>query len=207
MAVQPAMPDLADAPEIDADQRVVLNGVTWEQYEALLALFGDDQPGIRVSYLEGSLEIMSPSRRHEGIKSLMARLVEAYVLAADLPVNSLGSATFRQRAHERGVEPDECWFLGDDEGKDVPDIAFEVIITSGGLDRLSLYAGLGVPEVWFWRRGQILIYRLAGAAYERCPRSEALPGLDVAGLARFVERRNQTEAVKAFLASLRDTPS
>lgn len=206
MAVQPAALHQADAPDIDAEQRVVLNGVTWEQYEALLALFGDDQPGIRVSYLEGALEIMSPSKRHERIKSLMARLVEAYALAADLPVNSLGSATFRSVARGRGVEPDECWFLGDDEAREVPDIAFEVIITSGGLDRLSLYAGLGVPEVWFWRRGEVLIYRLAGTAYERRERSEALPGLDVAGLARFLERPNQTEAVKAFLASLRPAP-
>ena len=146
----------SEAPP-DVDQRIVLRGVTWEQYEALLALFGDDPPGIRMAYLEGALEIMSPSRKHETIKKMVARLVELYALERGISLNGLGSTTFRRAAQERGVEPDECYCVGED--KEFPDIAFEVVLTSGGVNRLAIYAGLGVAEVWLWRTGAFEIYR------------------------------------------------
>src|SRR5262245_56102458 len=92
----------------DGDQIVVLSGVTWQQYETLLALFGDDHPGIRMAYLDGSLDIMSPSRKHEKDKKVSARLIELYAVLTDIDVTGLGSTTFRKRAKERGLEPDEC---------------------------------------------------------------------------------------------------
>lgn len=193
--------DTADVPASDVDQRIVLTGVTWEQYEALLDLFGDDPPGIRMAYLEGTLEIMSPSRRHERVKTMLARLVEAYALERGIPLNGLGSTTFRAKAKERGVEPDECYCVG--EEKEFPDVAFEVIVTSGGIDRLAIYQGLGVPEVWLWRRGAFELYRLTPSGYERRARSEFLPALDFARLAELVERPDQTAAIRSFLDELR----
>ena len=165
----------SEAPP-DLDQRIVLRGVTWEQYEALLALFGDDPPGIRMAYLEGALEIMSPSRRHETIKKMVARLVELYALERGISLTGLGSTTFRRAAKERGVEPDECYCVGDD--KEFPDIAFEVVLTSGGVNRLAIYAGLGVAEVWLWRNGNFEIYRLGPTGCERRERSGLLPDLN-----------------------------
>jgi Uma2 family endonuclease len=136
--------------EGDADERVVLRGISWARYGALLGFLGDEFPGVRVTYLEGALELMSPSRSHESIKTMFARLVEAYAVEAGVDLNGYGSTTFRKRAQQRGVEPDECHSLGP-MGK-VPDIAFEVVWTSGGIDELAVYAGLGVPEVWLWGR-------------------------------------------------------
>ena len=190
----------SEAPP-DLDQRIVLRGVTWEQYEALLALFGDDPPGIRMSYLEGALEIMSPSRKHETIKKMVARLVELYALERGIALTGLGSTTFRRAAKERGVEPDECYCVGED--KEFPDIAFEVVLTSGGVNRLAIYAGLGVAEVWLWRNGIFEIHRLAPAGYERRERSELLPELDFAQLVPLVEMPDQTRALQAFRDTLR----
>ena len=135
----------SEAPP-DLDQRIVLRDVSWEQYEALLALFGDDPPGIRMAYLEGALEIMSPSRKHETIKTVVGRLIEFYALERGISLTGLGSTTFRHAAKEQGIEPDECYCVGED--KEFPDIAFEVVLTSGGgVNRLAIYAGLGVAEV------------------------------------------------------------
>jgi Uma2 family endonuclease len=203
MCARAIEPDVADVASADADQRIVLRNVTWAQYEALIAMFGDDQPGVRVSYLEGTLELMSPGRRHELIKKALARLVEAYAVERNVPLTGLGQATFRKAAKERGVEPDECWFLGDHEGRDAPDIAFEVVITTSAVDRLALYAGLAVPEVWFWRPGRFSIHRLTGHAYERRSHSEFLPGLDFTLIATLVERRDQTAAVREYVTALR----
>lgn len=196
--------DATETPPTDLDQRVVLTGVTWEQYEALLELFGDDPPGIRMAYLEGELELMSPTRKHERVKKILARLLELYALERDIALTALGSTTFRRMATERGIEPDECYCIG--EEKDFPDIAVEVTVTSGGVNRLSIYAGLGVPEVWFWRDGAFLLSRLTASGYERRDRSELLPELDFTQLARFIEMPDQTQAVRAFRDTLRRSP-
>ncbi len=189
-----------NAPD-DVDQRVILTAVTWEQYEALLGLFGDDQAGVRVAYLEGDLEIMSPSRKHERIKTTVARLVELYALERDIPLTGLGSTTFREAAKERGVEPDECYCVGRE--KELPDIAFEVILTSGGINKLAIYEGLGIPEVWFWRAGAFHVYGLGSDGYRRRDRSDLLPDLDFGRLASLAELPDQARAVRAFRDFLR----
>ena len=185
----------------DLDQRIVLRDVSWEQYEALLALFGDDPPGIRMAYLDGALEIMSPSRKHETIKTVVSRLIELYALERGISLTGLGSTTFRHAAKEQGIEPDECYCVGED--KEFPDIAFEVVLTSGGVNRLAIYAGLGVAEVWFWRNGIFEIYQLGPTGYERREGSGLLPELDFAQLVSLVEMQDQTRALQTFRDALR----
>ena len=136
-------------------------------------------------YLEGTLEIMSPSPEQEVDKTSIARLIEIYALERDIDLTGYGSTTFRKPAQERGLEPDECYCFG--QLKEFPDIALEVIVSSGGIDKLSIYQGLAVPEVWFWRNQQFSIYRLRNQGYEAIERSEFLPDLDFSVLAQFVK--------------------
>ena len=195
-----ARPPEGAAPEA-ADERFTIRGVSFAQYEALRDMF-DDRPGLRMTYLEGVLELMSPSPEHERIKTLVARLIELYALERNVDLDGYGSATFRKADKERGVEPDECYCIG--EMKDErPDIAFEVVLTSGGLDKLAVYAGLGVPEVWFWKAKRFEIFRLGPAGYEPCDRSDLLPGLDFTMLAEFVGAQHQAQAVRAYRDRLR----
>jgi Uma2 family endonuclease len=184
-----------------ADQRVILHGVPWSHYEVLLALRGD-APVPRLTYLSGELELMSPSQDHERIKTLIARLLEAYALAKALPLNGFGSWTLRNAPRERGAEPDECYVLGDAWRKDRPDLAIEVVWTSGALDKLAVYAGLGVGEVWFWREGRIEVHVLRAGAYARVEGSALLPDLDVELLARFLTYDDQTRAAREYLEEL-----
>ena len=109
-------------------------------------------------------------------------------------------------AQLRGLEPDECYKLGKLEDDDVPDVAIEVIVTSGLVDKMAVYAGLGVPEVWEWRptTSSITVHRLVGDRYETRERSEVLPGLDVVKLSQFVRPgENQTRLAKDYQAALR----
>ena len=85
---------------------------------------------------------------------------------------------------------------------EVPDIAIEIAITSGGIDKLSVYQGLGVTEVWFWQNNQFILYRLQQEAYQQVSRSEFLPDLDLVLLSQFVNYDNQTEAVIAYRDAL-----
>ena len=188
----------------NAEQRLVLEGVTWQQYDALVTLFMNQFPALRMTYLEGTLELMTTSPEHERLKKIIARLIEAFAEELDLDLNGYGSATFRKEAAARGLEPDECYCLG--ELHDGPDIALEIVLTSGGIDKLKVYQGLGVKEVWFWENQRLSIYSLVGESigYEALQTSQLLPQLDVALLASFVSNPNQTQAVKAYRRALRE---
>jgi len=148
---------------------------------------------------------MTTSPEHERLKTIIARLIEAFAEELDLDLNGYGSATFRQEAAARGLEPDECYCLG--ELQAVPDIALEIALTSGGIDKLKVYQGLGVKEVWFWEKQQLSLYGLTetGDTYEALERSQLLPKLDVALLASYVESSRQTQAVKAYRLALRES--
>ena len=118
------------------EQRLILYGVNWQQYKTLQATL-NDFPGLRMFYLEGTLEIMSPSPEQEVDKTTIARLIEIHALERDIDLTGYGSTTFRKPAQERGLEPDECYCFG--QLKEFPDIALEVIVSSGGIDKVSIY--------------------------------------------------------------------
>ncbi len=184
-----------------ADQRIVLNGVPWTHYEAQLALRGESSVP-RMAYLEGALELMTPSKHHERIKSYIGRLVETYALHAEIDLSPYGSWTLKRAVREAGAEPDECYIVGSDQSSDIPDLAIEVVWTSGGIDKLEIYRRLGVREVWFWCDDVIDIYLLDGDGYERTEHSACLPGLDIELLCSFLDHPTALQAVRAFRDAL-----
>lgn len=158
-------------------------------------------------YLEGELELMSPSIDHEGFKKRIARLVEEYAVTSGIELDGYGSWTIKRAATLRGAEPDECYILRDrhpDKKPDAPDLAIEVDWSRGGLDKLEIYRGLGVREVWMWRAGRIDVHHLEGEHYVIAAdgRSRVLPDLDLRLIARLAERENQREAVLELRALL-----
>lgn len=196
--------NVVEEPAIDlmAEQRIVLYGVRWDQYEVMLATLGDDFPNLRLSYLEGTLEIMATSPEHEEINRIIRMLMEAYFQETRTRFHCIGSATFRKKAKERGLEPDVCYCLG--QKKQFPDIAIEVAITSGYVDKLDIYKGLGTQEVWFWKKGKFSLYRLAAnQEYDAISQSELLPNLDFSLLASYVKPDEQYDAVMEFREVIR----
>jgi len=191
------------APRTSHDERVFLHGVSWEDYETVLAIRGESS-AVRIAYREGELELMSPSQDHEIEKKMFARLVEAWAEEHDVELNGAGSWTVKRAETERGIEADECYIIGSVATKQRPDIAIEVIWTHGGLDKLDIYRGLDVPEVWMWIDGAIQVWALGPNGYERSPRSELLPDLDFDELMPFIERENQTQAVREYRALQRE---
>ncbi|QYO68457.1 Uma2 family endonuclease [Leptolyngbya sp. 7M] len=189
------------APQVlahpSAEQRVVLDGVSWQQYEILLATLGNDFPNLRLSYLEGVLEIMATSPEHEEIKKMIGMLMEAYFQETRTRFHAIGSATSRKAAKQRGLEPDECYCL--EHKKEFPDIAIEVVLSSETVDKLEIYRGLQVVEVWFWENEAFQIYHLQADHYEPVVSSELLSNLDIELLASYVRPEQQFDAVMEFV--------
>lgn len=135
----------------DPEERQIISGVSWEGYESLLNELGDSLK-YRVTYLDGVLELVSASRRHETNKTIIGSLLEAYCQEKRIRYFPLGSTTFRKEEKRGGTEPDESYCIRED--KEFPDLAIEVVVTSGGIDKLEVYKRLGVREVWFFKKNQ-----------------------------------------------------
>ena len=191
--------DLDDAPR--QDRLVVVRGMRWSDWVRHQEARGDSSAP-RLAYLDGALEIMSPSRHHERLKSMIGRLVETWAFEKGIELLPLGSWTLEDRAQNAGAEPDECYQVGAEE-KERPDLAIEVVWTTGGLSKLEIYRRLQVPEVWTWRRGQLHVHVLRGDAYEEQHASEVFPDLDLGLLLSLLDQPTVTAAQRSLLQHLR----
>jgi len=179
----------------DPEERHIISGVSWEQYEALLAKFGDEI-NKRVTYLDGVLEIMSPSRRHESKKEYIGSLIEIYCQEKRIHYYFWGSTTLRKEEKSGGLEPDESYCFEID--KEWPDLAIEIIETSGSIDKLEIYQRLGIREVWYFKNNKFTVYHLQNQTYQEMPQSLLLPDLDLSILAEYALKSEPLEAALAF---------
>ncbi|OBQ40828.1 MAG: hypothetical protein AN487_00495 [Anabaena sp. CRKS33] len=192
MLLLPELSELLQAE--DPEERQTITGVNWNNYEALLNDLGDSLQ-YRVTYLDGVIELMSPSRSHEIRKTIIGSLLEIYFEEKRIRYFPLGSTTFRKQAKRGGVEPDESYCIGIE--KEVPDLAIEVVVTSGGIDKLEVYKRLAVAEVWFFQNNQA-VYHLRDENYELVAKSELLPNLDLSILSEYVIAEDPLDAAIAF---------
>ena len=154
------------------DQRIVHHG-TWEQFNLIQKGF-NGSPGIRLSYYQGTIEVLMPGREHEIFSRLIGYLVTTFLVEKGIFFQPTGAMT-QEKAGVVSAQADESYCI--ESVKPIPDLSIEVIFTSGGTSKLERYKALGVPEVWFWEDGVLKLYRLQDGTYEPIDRSQ-LPGLN-----------------------------
>ena len=175
----------------------IQRGVSWNEYEQFLN--DNEEQRLPHSYVDGELRFMSPSASHESPKKWIAQLVEALTDELELPRRSIGSLTLKLGLEKRGAEPDEGYLIASApaiEGKrnydyhvdPPPDLLIEIDITSPSLNRLPVYATLGVREVWIYD-GEDLEVRILSEnnVYEISETSLAFPQLPIAEFAPWIE--------------------
>ncbi|HSF76325.1 MAG TPA: Uma2 family endonuclease [Microcoleus sp.] len=187
------------SPETEQDGCIRFSDVSWEQFEAIEAAFKDFR-GVKFFYLDRLLQIMTVSPEHAIIKKTLCMLLEAYMRANGIRFYGKGGPTLGNRELGGRKEPDDSYDIG--TPKIVPDIAMEVLITSGGINTLEFYKRLGVREVWFWQNSQLSIYYLTGKNYQEIARSTFLPDLDLELLLRCANMPDQYDAVTELLANI-----
>ena len=177
-----------------------------------------DRP-IRLTYDRGDLEFMAPSFNHERCAGRLGRLVETLAEELDIDILAGRSTTFKRKDLERGLEPDECFYIRNEpliRGKKEldllhdppPDLAIEVDISRSFLDRQGIYASLAVPEIWRFDDEALTVYRLRpDGDYEPAPQSTSFPLLplaEVAGLLHQTDPVSDTAMVRFFRAWIRE---
>ncbi len=202
---------------VKSGQHLVLDCVPWRTYERLLRTFAD-RPGVRLTYDRGTLELMTLSYEHESYAHFLGRLIIAITEELGLPVRGGRSTTLRKRKRQRGLEPDDSWWITNEtqmRGKlkldlrtdPPPDLALEVDISHSSLNRMRIYAALGVPEVWRLEKMTPVCYLLGGdGRYTVSSESRIFPGLVVAEIGDFHGRYGQADentVVREFRAWVR----
>jgi Uma2 family endonuclease len=171
----------------------------WQGYLKMLEVVGDSK--VRVTYDGGLLELMTTSRDHESVKSLLARLLEVLLEDRDTDFVTGGSPTFKRQALDKGLEPDDCYWIEnyteflrqppDAEELMSPDLALEVDVSRSVLNRLNIYAALRTREVWRWRKGHVQVYRLKpDNTYEVLSESPLVPGFPMSALREHLALRH-----------------
>lgn len=188
-----------DAPV--GDQIVVVHGLSWSDYQRMLELRKDERVP-RYAYLEGQLEIMSPSQARVALTSRIAHLLAAWCLERGVDFTAYGSWTLEDKTTARGIEPDECYVFGGDTAARQPHLAIEVVWTAGKIRKLDIYQKLGVREVWFWRNGRMITYVLHGEQYLEAATSSVLPGIDLVELCSYLDRASTSQASREYRAAL-----
>lgn len=144
------LPNLSERLQLDdPEERQLLGAVSWEQYESVLEDLKDN-PCYRISYLEGTLEIMAPGWKYEVIAESIGRLLEAYFEETHTKFWGLGSTTLRKQDKRGGAEPDKSYCIRTE--KEFPNLVIEVIVTSGGINKLEVYRRLAIQEVWLFEQ-------------------------------------------------------
>jgi Uma2 family endonuclease len=182
---------------------LLFEGLTWREFKAVEQLL--DRPGYRLSFLDGVLEIRRmPGEAHETVKERIGSLLEIYLLMAGFDFTPTGSMTLESEAVAVKREADKSYKLF--PGRVRPDLAIEVVFTSGGIDKLEAYKQLRIPEVWFWEDGVLEVYHLRfegnTAEYQRISSSEEVKGIDLDLLLRCVNMVNHVDAIRTFQQGL-----
>ena len=199
------------------ENRVILKGVSWSTFKALLTDVGDDRAW-RIAYDGGVLEIRMPHLEHEVPKGLIESFIEATADELEIEVMKAGSLTLEREDLTRAVEPDTCFYIQNEASvrgkRDInlpedlpPDLAIESDYTNSSVNKDSIYAALGVPELWRYRRESLQVYQLVEGKYEVCESSLAFPFLPVAEIPGFIEQSRtvgQRAAVRLFRQRIRE---
>lgn len=197
--------------------RMILRGVSWSTYQGLIRDL-ESEPGKRLTYDQGTLEIMVPLPPHERYKSRLSRMVEVTTEETETEIASLSSTTWSREDLQKGLEPDSCYYIQNEQavrGKDdidltqdpPPDLAIEVDNTSSSINRMGIYAALGVPEVWRFDGESLTIFRLVGGEYAPQEQSEVLPLLQRGDILRFLQASQtmgETSWVREFRKWVRE---
>lgn len=209
-----AQPEDRHAPWPNGEQRLLLHNMSWEAYEMIGEALRD-RTGIFLTYDRGNLEIMTTSPEHERYDKWLGRLVEVLAEEFSLQILPLGRMTFKSRSDERGLEPDDCYWIANERHMRArltwdpttdppPDLFIEIEISRCFLDRMAICAALSVREVWRFNGETLRVFLLqSDRTYQESAGSPTFPGIPIAGIVPFIlpsETRSYLETIRAFRA-------
>ena len=204
-------------PQQSSEEKLItLTGIKWLTFKAIMSDVGDGRAW-KIAYAEGVLEIRMPLPKHERPKVTIELFIGALADELEIEAMSLGALTLEREDLARAIEPDSCFYIQNESvvrGKSInlladppPDLVVESDYTSSSLNKFSIYASLGVPEIWRYRNQCLVVYQLVEGNYEERENSLAFPFLPIAEIPGLIEQSKaigQRAAVRLFRDRVRE---
>ena len=202
-----------------AEQRVILSNISWQTFEQLLKELGDNR-STRLAYNNGLLEIMTPLGPHENNNRFIDDLVRAIADELNLNLKKFGSLTMKRSKKLKGAEPDSCYYLQNEplvrskqeidlDNEPPPDLVLEIDMSSGSLDKLPIYAAIGVPELWRYdgNKLEVFVLQKLDGEYETVSKSQTFTWMSMDVIPRFIRQSlvdGETATLRAFREWVRE---
>ncbi len=204
-------------PQQSSEEKLItLTGIKWQTFKAIMSDVGDGRAW-RIAYAEGVLEIRMPLPKHERPKVMLELFIGALADELEIEAMSLGALTLEREDLARAIEPDTCFYIQNESlvrdkdeinlPIDPPPDLVESDYTSSSLNKFSIYASLGVPEIWRYRNQCLQVYQLVEGSYEPKENSLAFPFLPIAEIPGLIEQSKaigQRAAVRLFRDRVRE---
>ncbi len=205
------------SPQQSSEEKLItLTGIKWPTFKAIMSDVGEGRAW-RIAYGQGVLEIRMPLTEHEEPKGMIESFVEAFADELEIEVRKLGALTLEREDLTRAIEPDSCFYIQNESvvrGKSInlpadppPDLVVESDYTSSSLNKFSIYAAMGVPEIWRYRNQSLVVYHLVEGNYQERENSLAFPFLPIAQIPILIEQSKsigQRAAVRLFRDRVRE---
>jgi Uma2 family endonuclease len=187
---------------------LLIENVQWEDYKHLIEEAGESNH-FRITYSEGVLEVVSPSRKHESVKEIISHLIIILAMELDIECYPVGSTTFTHTQFKEGSEPDACFYLGESikkiQNRDEvdllveppPDIVVEVDLSSSSTKKMPFYRKIGVGEFWQYQKDRIRFFKLEEETYIENQESLNFPFLTSDVLTTFINE-GLSQNIKTF---------
>ncbi len=181
-----------------AEQRTLLTNISWQTFKAMLIDMGSER-ATRLAYDEGLVEIMTPLMPHENSNRLIEVFVGVLCEELGLEIKRAGSLTLTRDDLERGAEPDSSYYIQNEplvrdkaeidlDNDPPPDLVLEVEYSRSRIDKLSLYAAMGIPEFWRYNGSVLRIYRLESGQYVQRNNSPTFAPIAVTEIPKFLQQ-------------------
>ena len=186
---------------------------TWQEYQALCQQRGDGSIP-RIKYRCGEILLMSPMPKHGRDASLIADIIKVFLDYTGREYDSFTPVTM-ELPNESGIEPDYCFYIDHWQavsGKEridwrtdpPPDLVLEIDVTS--YSDVKDYLPYRVPEVWLFRKKQLLVYQLQGDDYVVQSQSQYLPSVNLSDVLdrclQIAYERNTSAAIRSLKRGL-----
>lgn len=199
-----------------AETRTVLENISWQTFKAMLSETGSERKN-RLAYDNGTVEIMSPHKAHENPNRLIEGFIVVLCEELGLEISRTGSLTLTRDDLEKGGEPDSSYYIQNEhlvrskEKIDLafdppPDLVIEVEYSRSAINKLNLYATIGVSEFWRYNGKILKIYRLNGKQYSEVDFSPTFPSIPVKEIPQFIQaakKDGEIATTKSFRALVR----
>ncbi|BAY62897.1 hypothetical protein NIES22_29730 [Calothrix brevissima NIES-22] len=184
-----------------AETRVLLKNISWQTFKIMLSEMGTDRK-IKLAYDIGIIEIMTPFMAHENSNRLIEVFVGVLCEEFGLEIKRCGSLTLIRDDLERGGEPDSSYYIQNEflvrnkENIDLasdppPDLVLEVEYSKPKIDKLQLYAAMGIPEFWRYNGTVLRIYQLEAEKYLEVEFSPTFTYIAIKEIPRFIQASKQ----------------